>query len=421
MKKIENNLYHALKSEHLMNMIKNDSWKIINFHPNFLNNKFNDDNRMLGNVDFGISLSRDLNFIHNWRSSNCYFVFDKDSLKTDYKLRQVNWHFSDRDLEDGKYKNKNGEAEEFIIFKQKPDTKLSFMLKSIIVTEVYDYMHTLNSAVKTIDKLNKFSSKLKLNCSSDNNCYLFKINKNFDIDNIFYESNKNVINLKDISLKDGVELDNLINFKFNKSSNEYDENLYPIMKPTNNITYKVIDKLINELLKIENDNDRVSVLKDIQKRYEKKFEEGHYDSYKNSFTIKNLAIADNVDGGKNYFSGFRKHLKGVGINYRYQFLLSLNMSDVEKYQNGDENQLKEDYLKFIKENKLQHFMNYEEIQKFGIKLPLFLDDKEYFIQEFNRIKRLESFLIENNIPIVNALYNNKDEQEVKKTKKYGMK
>ena len=39
MKKIENNLYHALKSEHLMNMIKNDSWKIINFHPNFLNNK----------------------------------------------------------------------------------------------------------------------------------------------------------------------------------------------------------------------------------------------------------------------------------------------------------------------------------------------------------------------------------------------
>ena len=66
-------------------------------------------------------------------------------------------------------------------------------------------------------------------------------------------------------------------------------------------------------------------------------------------------------------------------------------------------------------------MNYEEIQKFGIKLPLFLDDKEYFIQEFNRIKRLESFLIENNIPIVNALYNNKDEQEVKKTKKYGMK
>ena len=81
-------LYHSMKSEHLLDIIENGGWKKLSTH--FLYSSFSDKEKY-GKCVNGLCLSRDSNFVKNW-NGDIVVVFDKGEIQkkyNDYELAQM--------------------------------------------------------------------------------------------------------------------------------------------------------------------------------------------------------------------------------------------------------------------------------------------------------------------------------------------
>ena len=97
-------LYHSMKSEHLLDIIENGGWKKLSTH--FLYSSFSDKEKY-GKCVNGLCLSRDSNFVKNW-NGDIVVVFDKGEIQKKYKIKPINWSFSNT-YHNTKKAVKNGE------------------------------------------------------------------------------------------------------------------------------------------------------------------------------------------------------------------------------------------------------------------------------------------------------------------------
>ncbi len=315
-------LYHSMKSEHLLDIIENGGWKKLSTH--FLYSSFSDKEKY-GKCVNGLCLSRDSNFVKNW-NGDIVVVFDKGEIQKKYKIKPINWSFSNT-YHNTKKAVKNGEFEEFVVLKTSKSTMLSESFKNIIATEISIYLDILRMSV--IKKNDYLMFKEIINKQEN---FAFEIKKNLDLNLLLKDDY--LIEKNDISLNNENSIQNILKHKF-KFKDKKANNIFEIydIAITNNISMSFIRNIFNKIeLYYEKENNN-KLKKDILVEMENidNLLDGHFDLYsENGFTLKQMRSND-VKNNVIYLNNYKQLINSVYIKPIYDFISISKSEDLSQY------------------------------------------------------------------------------------------